>query len=138
MRSIFAILFAIWYLFLSVGFSHNRHYCGGRLVKNDWQIVYHDLSCGMIQDRSYSCENNPALQSNCCQNKIEKFQINTQAEVVSSLFKNISEKFHFVDFIPFSFVYDLNCIANISFHDPPCLPEKFQLPAFLIFCNLRL
>ncbi len=138
MWSIFAILFAIWYLFLSAGFSYNRHYCGGRLVKSDWQIVHHDLSCGMVQERSYSCENNPALQSNCCQNKIEKFQINTQAEVVSSIFKNISEKFHFVDLILFSLVYHFNCFDNISIHDPPGSPEKFQLPAFLFFCNLRL
>ena len=77
MKKIFSILLAAVFFLSSTGFTISSHKCGGRIHKQHINFTAEDLSCGMEDEESNSCDTN-SIEDDCCQNEFQTFKVTDQ------------------------------------------------------------
>lgn len=81
MKKVLSILLAVVFFISSTGFTISSHKCGGKIHKQQINIVAADLGCGMEKIIELSCEDN-SIENNCCQNEFQNFKITDNFQVV--------------------------------------------------------
>ena len=77
MKKIFSITLAIYFLTTSVGFWINTHFCAGKIIEAQVQLIEHELGCGMNME-TLGCEANTTThfkKKSCCENQFRVFQV---------------------------------------------------------------
>ncbi len=62
-----AVIFAFYYLFISVGLAVNLHYCGGEL--ESISSIFTEASCEMLKAKKGCCLQHNKVNNDCCSNQ---------------------------------------------------------------------
>ena len=133
-RKVIAYHFLLLFLLCSFQVGIKTHFCcgeyiGSRLVSGDG-----DISCGMKEETSLSCETGLHIKKKCCENFLAKFQFHNDfgsPDYISvPALADINSDVTFFETESFSFIA-LNPEYKYSLNPPPDLSVSKENLAFL-------
>lgn len=119
MKKVFSILFALLILLSGMHLSIATHFCGGEIADVKWSFTSEKATCGMEEDDLGYYVNHKTIESNCCQNEISIYAVDSNYSPssfqIQEITKNIIQEFYIPENISFnSYSYSNYLYADVS------------------------
>jgi len=95
------------------------HFCGGEIAAVKWSFTSEKATCGMEEDDLGEYVNHISIESNCCQNEISIYAVDSNYSPssfqIQEITKNIIQEFYIPENISFnSYPYSNYLYADVS------------------------
>ena len=114
------------------------HICGGEVAAVKWSVAHENASCGM-QPLSCDASKSTHLKSNCCQDEIRSFSVDSNYSPSSNQEIKAEKSFVQIFFMPTSFGIDIVSpirFLSTNFNPPQWIsPSEVSLAEICVYRN---
>lgn len=120
MKKVVSIILSLFLLVSGLHLTLATHICGGEVAAVKWSVAHENASCGM---KPISCDASKTthLKSNCCQDEIRSFSVDSNYSPSSNQEVKAEKSFVQIFFVPTSFGTDIIPVSRflITNFNPP-------------------
>ena len=121
MKKVFTITVAILLVLSGMHITIAAHFCGGELAATRVSVTGEVASCGMIHKEIPNASSETSFSSNCCENEISIYSVESNYAPSAFHFKEITQNIFHELYIPegYSFQSNFSSIIESANTSPP-------------------